>query len=516
MPKFAFIGDSLTQGFQSGAICNTEWSYPAIIARSFGEVPTKTRNEAPNHFRVPDFSGGNGLPLNLEAIVRSASFAGAQLNFLELIAAAAIVGNAAGASERYWETGDGSKASSSGPIHDNLAVWGFQVADSYQMTEAYSRRIIQGLVQGSDFGPMISAARDRTARRTLNPTFHPDLAERNSFELIEQMDNVENLFFWLGANNVLSVAFDLDLRWSQSADVHKLPHQRNCNIWTVEHFEALWREAERNLKRLHDNGPVQRVIVATVPDVTIPPVTRGVSPAALREQNRRLANRGGVSESEIIAQFQTDPETKERSHDGLYEYYTHFWILDKDFIRDPGKHPQLSLDEARQIQAVVRGYNEVIRDSAKRNGWHVVDLAAHLNNYAYRRNEKAIVEYPEGLRNALANHPTRMDEGKLQFDTRYLGKVITKDSKPQARGGFFSLDGVHPTTCGYGVIAHHILDDLKSIVPGADPAKIPWAEIVKNDQLVSNPPPILDDIVSFLGVADPILRNLFAVMSSHR
>ena len=43
--KLVAIGDSLTQGFQSGPILNTEWSYPAMIARSLGlSVPTINNN----------------------------------------------------------------------------------------------------------------------------------------------------------------------------------------------------------------------------------------------------------------------------------------------------------------------------------------------------------------------------------------------------------------------------------------------------------------------------------------
>ena len=62
MAKLVAIGDSLTQGFQSGAILKTEWSYPSMIARSFGlSVPTD--------FRIPSFFG-SGLPINIEELLR--------------------------------------------------------------------------------------------------------------------------------------------------------------------------------------------------------------------------------------------------------------------------------------------------------------------------------------------------------------------------------------------------------------------------------------------------------------
>ena len=48
MPKLVAIGDSLTQGVQSGAIFETELSYPALIAEAMGL-------DVPIDFRVPTF-----------------------------------------------------------------------------------------------------------------------------------------------------------------------------------------------------------------------------------------------------------------------------------------------------------------------------------------------------------------------------------------------------------------------------------------------------------------------------
>ena len=63
MPKLVAIGDSLTQGVQSGAIYKTELSFPALIAEAMGL-------RVPSDFRVPRFPG-SGLPLNIEALLRS-------------------------------------------------------------------------------------------------------------------------------------------------------------------------------------------------------------------------------------------------------------------------------------------------------------------------------------------------------------------------------------------------------------------------------------------------------------
>jgi hypothetical protein len=55
------IGDSLTQGFQSGAIFNTDLSFPAIIAYEMGCY---------EQFRKPTYLGFGGSPINLEFLIR--------------------------------------------------------------------------------------------------------------------------------------------------------------------------------------------------------------------------------------------------------------------------------------------------------------------------------------------------------------------------------------------------------------------------------------------------------------
>ena len=60
--RLVTIGDSLTHGFQSGAIFNTRHSYPMLIAEELGWA---------KNLRHPTYqSPGDGLPLNLEHLVR--------------------------------------------------------------------------------------------------------------------------------------------------------------------------------------------------------------------------------------------------------------------------------------------------------------------------------------------------------------------------------------------------------------------------------------------------------------
>src|SRR5215210_9528561 len=59
--RLVTIGDSLTHGFQSGAIFNTDLSWPMIIAREMGWQ---------KFFRYPNYFGYGGLPLNVEFLIR--------------------------------------------------------------------------------------------------------------------------------------------------------------------------------------------------------------------------------------------------------------------------------------------------------------------------------------------------------------------------------------------------------------------------------------------------------------
>src|SRR5688500_15058836 len=62
--RLVVIGDSLTHGFQSGAIYNTELAYGAIVAQQWAPHPPR------DGFRFPRYGGPGGLPVNIEYILR--------------------------------------------------------------------------------------------------------------------------------------------------------------------------------------------------------------------------------------------------------------------------------------------------------------------------------------------------------------------------------------------------------------------------------------------------------------
>ena len=64
--RLVTIDDSLTHGFHSGAIYNTDLAYPVIITHELGWD---------DRFRCTTYNGYGGLPLNLEFLVREVPLA---------------------------------------------------------------------------------------------------------------------------------------------------------------------------------------------------------------------------------------------------------------------------------------------------------------------------------------------------------------------------------------------------------------------------------------------------------
>ena len=101
--RLVSIGDSLTQGFKSGAIFEPQLSYPAIIAWEMGL--------ADDAFRYAPFNGQGGLPVNLEYLLHKLDHAyGRDINLLEVPLAAISLRQWLDDIEDYWERGPGATA----------------------------------------------------------------------------------------------------------------------------------------------------------------------------------------------------------------------------------------------------------------------------------------------------------------------------------------------------------------------------------------------------------------------
>src|SRR5215469_6340412 len=117
--RLVVLGDSLTHGFQSNAIFNTDWSWPAIIARELGWYDS---------YRHPEYVGYGGLPLNLEFLIRDLEQRyGSTLDWWELAAAAFTTYGLLTQIRDYWEHGRGAQVPRTAGIMHNLAIAGYDV-----------------------------------------------------------------------------------------------------------------------------------------------------------------------------------------------------------------------------------------------------------------------------------------------------------------------------------------------------------------------------------------------------
>lgn len=459
MAKLVAIGDSLTQGFQSGAIYRSDWSFPAIIARSMDlKIPTD--------FRIPHFPG-SGLPINIEEALRwMRTQVGNEIDLAEwIVRFPVLLGQFIDGVEDLYERGAGSRPAAFGGTYHNLAVWGFRVADSFTITPNYCQKAIEseeGWIE-DDFLGLPSASMYRTALRVLNPKLRQERMNWSQLDNLRQIvkeEGLENLILWLGANDSLGTVLGLELKDMGNTDVTTDPIERRK--WNLTSSEVFRRDFMQLVEKVQEIIPDDtQVFIGTIPHVTIPPVTQGISP-----------------------------------FDGKYfQYYGRFFAKKDNFSPLLNKH--LNREQIEQIDARIDGFNKTIRDivQTQASNWHIVDMCDILDRLAVKRNEmtdtpeRPLIDYYAAKR--LNDHPLL----RLSPIPSIL-RLGLRDGK-RVSGGLFSLDCVHPSTIGYGIVAEAFLTVMKEVgVPAADPTRINWSEIIAHDSLLQAPPILWQNIVS--------------------
>ena len=433
MPKLIAIGDSLTQGVQSGAIFKTELSYPALIAEAM-------KLNVPNDFRVPRFPG-SGLPLNIEWLLRSLrQELGNEINSSEWIFELPfLLADRLDDIEDLYERGAGSRPASYGGVYHNLAVLGFRVADSFKVHSKYCCDQIErkdGWIK-DDFLGLPSAPMYRTAQRVLNPKQDSDRESWTQIDnlkyLNENEGEVENLILFLGANDCLGTVRDLEIKdmKCEEGEVSEDPEQRraNYNLTSTEVFEADYKKMVQQISGAISEDT--KVFVGTVPHVTIPPITQAIS----RQE-------GNNNEKQY------------------FEYYGPFFVNKSNFsTRD--RH--LTGSDVQNIDQRIDAFNCIIKKVIEEqnndsNNWHIVDICQLLDDLAFKRNKEFKISRDPlqqfFTEKGCSNHPLLDDNLKptpsvLRFETC---------NNRRKNGGLFSLDCFHPTTIGYGLIAEEFLN----------------------------------------------------------
>lgn len=467
--KLAVIGDSISQGFNNGGIYRTDLNFPAMLARCWEPQPK---------FNQPLFTAQAGIPLNLEVLIRGLSDKyGNSIEWNEYLPALNSLYSTLKRIKRYWEgeLKPLNHPEQKMPYH-NQSVWGFAINDAWMVTEHLSRRLINTQPDSySIFDMLPDHAMYVTASLVLNPSFDThftDASQLDNIRHLQKNGGIENLIVTMGHNNIIGAVSDLKFVLSEEKDLNEFPSNRSYTVYRPEHFEQEYRKLAEKVSQIG----AERVITQTIPYVTIPPVSRGVNSDKTR-----------------------------KGHTGYFDYYTRFWVWDKDF--NPDQHPHLTKEQAISLDQHVDEYNTIIREVAQEYGWITVPLNKYLSGYARRRlGGKLRLPFPENFRQALNNHPMTShllaDPDNPKISTDYLR--IDRDNGKVFKGGIFSLDGIHPTTIGYGLIAHVYRQTMEK--HGIDFDKpLDWDHIIANDTLVTDPPFLLVE-----------LRNLLRFLSLDR
>jgi len=181
--------------------------------------------------------------------------------------------------------------------------------------------------------------------------------------------------------------------------------------------------------------------------------------------------------------------------DRYFARYTRPWIRDDAF--NANRDPCLSGDVLRVLDFAVDQYNDhiVMRvEEARVKGldWRVLDIAGILDRLAYRRymvDEQAQPPWwtpyvlPEAYR-TLSPQP----------DTRFY----RSDRFGRLSGGLFALDGVHPTTIGYGIIAREVMHVMTAAGVNMARAEPDFEALIEEDTLIDDPPARIASILDLV------------------
>ncbi len=480
------IGDSLTHGFQSGAIYNTRHAWPRIVAWEMG---------IDERFRYPTYEGHGGLPFNLEYIVRKLERAfGEKIDWWEMPLALFEARHLMSQIEDWWERGPGAAIPVTKEILHNLAVYGWDLRNALSWTAPELAKSI-GKAKDDVLHQIVEDANLRAAQRVYASASDANGKALTVFQaaaelgkqgaVIQGQDGgdehdpngagVETLAVLLGANNALGTVLSLKVNWSKEGydDLHHKWKAR-FTIWRPSHFAAELEKVVAEVKKIR----ARHVVFGNVPHVTIAPVARGVA-RKVREDSR------------------------------YFPFYTRPWISDEKF--NPKDDPHLTEQQARAIDSAIDQFNESIADAvraARKAGldWYLLDVCGILDRLAQRRYIESPQARPEWWT------PYELPPELAMLRPIPTTRFFTSDREGRKDGGLFSLDGVHPTTIGYGIIAQEFIKvlelagvplffaDNRTRRPG--PIRVDFQRLIGLDTLVASPPMSLDSNKRLIGWFD--------------
>lgn len=494
--RLVAIGDSLTHGFQSGAIFNTGLSYPALIAEALGWKPS---------FRYPTYGGpGDGLPLNLERLARSLEQRfGGNVDVLEIAPTLLFLRDYLDKIEDYWERGEGSRPPVPSKINHNLAVYGWDLRNTISRTASICQRVLDANPPKDDFlKEVVEHHNERAAVRVLNSARDASGRSLTPLEAAAALgaegssengggDGIETLIVLIGANNALGSILTFKVKWT-AAGYDDMDQNDQYTVWRPIHFQAELDKLVAEIKKIR----VRHVIIGTVPHVTIAPFAHGVA-------------------------------TKLTPGSRYFPYYTLPWINDRDF--KPNRNPNITGADARAIDSAIDQYNDLITDAvrqARREGrdWYLFETAGLLDRLASRRYIDDPTAQPSWWNEVGGQYqlPPELQALSPVPDSRFF---ISNSTGKRVQGGLFSLDGIHPTTIGYGILAQEMIKvmELAGVkfygsgnTPLPSPVKLDFNHLIALDTLISKPPRTVASVLDRISFIDSTFNLVSSmIMSSY-
>lgn len=471
--KLFIIGDSVSQGFMSGAAARPELAYGTILSELL-EV---------DDFSYLEWEEGKKLKVDLEQILRSLeSKYGKNINMIEMLFSLKNINKLMDSSEEYFERGDGSlqkKVETSREWFHNVAVEGMDVADAWIVTPTVCKQTIvnDDYDKSNNEDEFLKTAGYpfyRNARRVLNPQNDPKYDKFSAIEWLNyhsKNEGIENTIIWLGANNALGTIIDMDIRMSKN-DQNKKSYtyarkeRSKWNLWHPNDFSDEYDELMRRVEEAMEMNKCDdwKVFIGTVPFLTILPLAKGMG-----EQRHVTVNESGFEDLKGL----------------YYQYYSYIPLSLETALENK---MYLKFRDAIFIDKCISRYNDTIKQLVEKANakflkqrYFIVDTCKMLSDAAWKRN---------------CGNPTYKFPEYVQFrypvvDSKYYH--ADKNGFVE-KGGMFSLDGLHPSAIGQGLIANEFLKVMKNEANLPIKKEIDWMHIYKNDSLYSKPIRIMHEL----------------------
>ncbi len=137
--------------------------------------------------------------------------------------------------------------------------------------------------------------------------------------------------------------------------------------------------------------------------------------------------------------------------------------------------------------------------------WLVLELAGTLDRLATRRFISSPWARPAWWT------PYELPAALAALDPVPNTRFLRAGPQGRTDGGIFSLDGVHPTTSGYGLVAQEVIRVMEQAgvtfrgrdgTPRTGPIDVDFDRLLRADTLMSDPPAIVSPTLSLLGWLD--------------